>query len=521
MDGGITGGKESGELRTQATGVYEKTWKGNFSPPLDTHLSDISSNLEGGNTNNNQTTQPNEVVMNLSKGTSRKDHDTVRNGSFPHPAVRKNDQLSVIHTSGAPAVHEEANQIQEMSMNIQQANVQTKRNQTAESSAAEAQSSNLSFGIRGQDIGERRLDQQQKNGQTSQNRQIEGKEVKTGHKDKEWQKSQHKEAIQQGGTSRTQQDNTRANMEYQHNFPRISNNFARYDPNPQKSKNVNNQISNNVAQELQATDNEEEGNNNRTAGQGSHPMQGSNKDPSLINSHNETTRQKEQAATTKNNNTSGRVQETHTNLQEGVSKGGRELTHVLHEIETYDHMTDSKAPATPISNQKEAAQHAIQERKEMNTETEQQKERPNNKSGGRLSKKKRDAMKKRQGKSSELEQVLTDKGQQLKKQIVNNVKKGRPIQDDYGALNSEDELEPDNQSIDEYDEEEEETSNLLIQAFGSTFNTDWSEVVQELTEQQGLSPRGRKQSRHTKQSAITSISGTSSRPITRSKSKGF
>jgi len=58
-------------------------------------------------------------------------------------------------------------------------------------------------------------------------------------------------------------------------------------------------------QELQATDTVEEGNSNRTTGQGSHPMQGSDKDPSLINSHNKTTRQKEQAATTKNNNTSG------------------------------------------------------------------------------------------------------------------------------------------------------------------------------------------------------------------------
>jgi len=216
MDGGITGRKESGELRTEATGVYEKTGKGNFSSPLDTHLSDISSNLEGGNTNNNQTTQPNEVVMNLSKGTSWKDHDTIRNGSFPDPAARNNDQLSVIHTLGAPAVHEEANQIQEMSMNIQQANVQTKRNQTAESSAAEAQSSNFSFRIRGnlmniipnanlsvmQDTNQGKtlekagLDQQQKNGQTSQNRQIEGKEVQTGHKHKEWQKSQHKESNQ-------------------------------------------------------------------------------------------------------------------------------------------------------------------------------------------------------------------------------------------------------------------------------------------------------------------------------------
>ncbi|KAH0760299.1 hypothetical protein KY290_016372 [Solanum tuberosum] len=157
----------------------------------------------------------------------------------------------------------------------------------------------------------------------------------------------------------------------------------------------------------------------------------------------------------------------------------------------------------------------------MTTETEQQRDRTNNKSGGRLSKKKRDAMKKRQGKGVELEQDLTEKGQQLEKPTETKVKKGRPIQDDYGALNSEDELDPDNQSIDEYDEEEEETSNLLIQAFGSTFNTEWPEEVQELTEQQGLSPRGRKQNKNSKQPATTSISATASRPITRSKSKGF
>ncbi|KAH0669579.1 hypothetical protein KY290_026280 [Solanum tuberosum] len=109
--------------------------------------------------------------------------------------------------------------------------------------------------------------------------------------------------------------------------------------------------------------------------------------------------------------------------------------------------SDSRAPATPISTQKKAEQHASREGKEMNAETEQQKDRPNNKSGRRMIKKKRDAMKKRQEKSSELEQVLTDKGQQLEKQLANKGKKGRPIQDDYGALNSKDELDPENQSI--------------------------------------------------------------------------
>ncbi|KAG5613698.1 hypothetical protein H5410_013522 [Solanum commersonii] len=51
-----------------------------------------------------------------------------------------------------------------------------------------------------------------------------------------------------GGTGRTQPDNIRATMEYQTNFPRISNNFARYDPNLQRGKNVDNQFSKNVAQ---------------------------------------------------------------------------------------------------------------------------------------------------------------------------------------------------------------------------------------------------------------------------------
>ncbi|KAH0725167.1 hypothetical protein KY284_001032 [Solanum tuberosum] len=47
----------------------------------------------------------------------------------------------------------------------------------------------------------------------------------------------------------------------------------------------------------------------------------------------------------------GRVQEIHTNMQEGVSKGGKELTHVLHEVVDNDHRNDSRAPTTPNSNQ--------------------------------------------------------------------------------------------------------------------------------------------------------------------------
>ncbi|KAH0669587.1 hypothetical protein KY289_024080 [Solanum tuberosum] len=224
MDGGITDGKDSGELRTQVTGGYENSGKGIVSPSLDIHLTDISSNLEGGNTNNNQSIHPDEAAMNLSKGISMKAQDVVSNNSSPVPTARTNDQMNAIHTTGTPTKREEADQIQETSMHIQQTNAQSKRNQITESSAAEAHSSNFSFGIRGNSINVMpnanpsvmqdtnqgmtmeivELDQQRKNIQTNQSRQSKGKEVQIGHKDKEGQKNQNKDANQQGGTSRTQ-----------------------------------------------------------------------------------------------------------------------------------------------------------------------------------------------------------------------------------------------------------------------------------------------------------------------------
>ncbi|KAG5580333.1 hypothetical protein H5410_050960 [Solanum commersonii] len=100
--------------------------------------------------------------------------------------------------------------------------------------------------IQGNSLEKVGLDLQQRNEQTSQNRQTQGKGVQTGHKDIERQKGQNKDANPQGGTGRTQPDNIRATMEYQ--FPRISNNFARYDSNLQRGKNVDNQISKNVVQ---------------------------------------------------------------------------------------------------------------------------------------------------------------------------------------------------------------------------------------------------------------------------------
>ncbi|KAG5595510.1 hypothetical protein H5410_036742 [Solanum commersonii] len=176
----------------------------------------------------------------------------------------------------------------------------------------------------------------------------------------------------------------------------------------------------------------------------------------------------------------------------GCPKGGGELTHVLHEEVDNDHRNDSRAPATPISNQTKSGQQ----------------QKSNNKSKGMLSKKKREVIKKRQQKNIEQEPDLIDKGKQTEEQIANKGRKGRQTQDDYEVLNSEDELDLDNQSIKEYDEEDEELSNHLIQAFGSTFHDECLEEVQEITEHHCLSPRGRKQHRQTNHQATNSNSAT-------------
>ncbi|XP_049368158.1 uncharacterized protein LOC125833012 [Solanum verrucosum] len=244
----------------------------------------------------------------------------------------------------------------------------------------------------------------------------------------------------------------------------------------------------------------------------------------------------------------GGIQEKKTNLQDGVTKG-RELTHVLHEGEYTDQIRDHRAPATPqnrksqTQNQYAEDQH-IQSTGKENQDAEirsqghlqagttgkhitgipQEKEGinfqipqhskvpgeppdkpPNNKSQARLSKKRRDAIKKRKQKESD-----PVKEQQRQKEAEEEF-------DEYGVNNSEDEYDQDTQSIDADEDEEEEISNQLIKAFGSTFHTEYQEEVQEVTGKQGLSPRGRKETRQTTKS--NSASATISRPNTRAKSR--
>ncbi|KAG5576485.1 hypothetical protein H5410_056619 [Solanum commersonii] len=148
----------------------------------------------------------------------------------------------------------------------------------------------------------------------------------------------------------------------------------------------------------------------------------------------------------------------------------------------FEHSGDSRSPATPITNQQKTATQQV-------INTGKQQGRFNNNSGDRLSKKKGEAIKKRLKRST-----------------------GQDLDGTDAACRW---MDPDNQSMDESDEDAKDTMQLIGHVFGSTFQDKCSDV-QRMTEQQGLSPRGRKQPGHNPHQTINSMSNTSSRPMTRS-----
>ncbi|KAH0717174.1 hypothetical protein KY285_013205 [Solanum tuberosum] len=254
----------------------------------------------------------------------------------------------------------------------------------------------------------------------------------------------------------------------------------------------------------------------------------------------------------------GGCQEKPTNLQEGVSKGGN-LTHVLHEVAHTDYRPDLRTSATtqqvptkqnhnqtkemetdkvkntektqkqlavkdntpkgtPSSKKKQGDHQVSVGEQHHQNDTEVTRKQTSNKVQGRLSKKKRKAIKKRQqNEAKEQSNTGHDKGETGDQNQKQNTSRTNP-KSDYDVLNSEDELDEDTQYINEIDdnEEDEETSAQLIKAFGSTFLSDYQDEVQEVTAQQGLSPRERRTQKQSKQLATTSSSATSSRPNTRS-----
>ncbi|KAH0765155.1 hypothetical protein KY285_001026 [Solanum tuberosum] len=292
MDSGIVAGENSGENRIHVAGIYAKAGKRNLSPPVDIHPSEISSNLDEGNTNNNQSIQPAEVMLNMNKGTSQREQEVEQNDSFPATSVGHNVHVEAIVSTGTKTMQEENNSMQQMNLPEQQAIDQIAMKQASANLSEEAQSSNFSFGdssTQDRPTKEPGHDHQQSKEQTRSGQQTKGKEVLSGksnkennaqtdatnadahlhngvneqlsrivelseqvnkqvQKAKEGQMEQHKDINQSGGTTRPQQGNDRANLAYQNNFPKISNNYTRYDPNSQRNRNDTHQANHTAAQ---------------------------------------------------------------------------------------------------------------------------------------------------------------------------------------------------------------------------------------------------------------------------------
>ncbi|KAG5605820.1 hypothetical protein H5410_027312 [Solanum commersonii] len=96
----------------------------------------------------------------------------------------------------------------------------------------------------------------------------------------------------------------------------------------------------------------------------------------------------------------------------GVQKGGGgELTHVRHEELEFDHTGDSRVPATPNRIKQITGTQEI-------IDIGQQPRRFNNKSGERLSKQRREAIKKRMQRNTSQDPNVIDTGQQTKEQVL-------------------------------------------------------------------------------------------------------
>ncbi|KAH0652855.1 hypothetical protein KY289_030533 [Solanum tuberosum] len=152
----------------------------------------------------------------------------------------------------------------------------------------------------------------------------------------------------------------------------------------------------------------------------------------------------------------------------GVQKEG-DLTHARHNEVESDHSRDSRAPATPLRNQQNLGTQEI-------IDTGQQHSRFNNKSGERLSKKRTEAIKKRMQKNTGQDPDVTNTGTLIKDQALSKDQQGKLLPDDYGELNSKDEEDSDNQSMDESEEEADDTMKKTGPVFGSNIQDKCSDV---------------------------------------------
>ncbi|KAH0697936.1 hypothetical protein KY289_015418 [Solanum tuberosum] len=240
MDGGIADGENFGVNRPKIAGVHEKSGNVNFFPTVDIHLSEISSNLNGRNIIDNQVNRSTDYSKNVNEGINRNMHNIEGSGSLPHSSAEINIQLAAKSQLGARTTQDGGNAMQGKSNSTNITPIPT----TYAMQVAP---------IQDKPTGELGQAQQQRKDLTGQaeHRTVEvSKQVQVqGHKDKERFQEQPKEINQQGGKSRTYDSNDKANMDYHNNFPKISNNYNRYDSNLQRNRDAVTKVNKDITQD--------------------------------------------------------------------------------------------------------------------------------------------------------------------------------------------------------------------------------------------------------------------------------
>ncbi|KAK4706260.1 hypothetical protein R3W88_034185 [Solanum pinnatisectum] len=245
-------------------------------------------------------------------------------------------------------------------------------------------------------------------------------------------------------------------------------------------------------------------------------------------------------------------------MQEGVSKGGF-ISHVMPEGNFIDLSPNLRASATTTSSihktkgqqnqHHEQPEMQIQTGNDSNRQSQQvekngkdnqnkgamakdlgskastSKQESTPKSKNKPSKKKREATKKKQKLQLKTEQQREQKGNEEANYMNStpnappDIGQGKcqlnsiPIIDEYAVNNSEDEMDGDTQSLKDPDDDEE-TSDQLIRALSPNYEKNLEEEIQQVTDIQGLSPRGFQHNKfHFKKQDLNTV--TAGRPNTR------
>ncbi|TMW92689.1 hypothetical protein EJD97_012683 [Solanum chilense] len=255
MDGRIAGTENSGDLTTSYVGINGNPIKEADSQAQNTQVTILINRPNSGNINTNDPASSTNRIPNVHPGR----HERTGETSSCVRGEERHSSAIVPYEIEAKTMAEENNNHQEENSNEQQGN--NKKNMATQPATSTAGTSNFSFamtsipshltphlnagsspgkhnqqdnGGRDEKANEHSHEQQQQPEKEKKN--VEGVKLDQRQGNTENQTDQTKQNYKQGGGNSEDHLN-RAREEYHNSFPKISNNFSRYDPKLQNDNN--------------------------------------------------------------------------------------------------------------------------------------------------------------------------------------------------------------------------------------------------------------------------------------------